>query len=102
MLLIMSLVYSIYALATNVAASNILKETSNSQSTFSYIALSLGSKQLNPTDTNKSYYYIQCWIGLAVVALWLFVFFILKHVEAQEENKVGDETISAADFTITI
>jgi hypothetical protein len=84
----MTVVYSIYAFATNISASGIYAQmmaktgsnlSSNVNSTFSYVALSLGSKQLNPTDENKTYYFIQCWIGLGMVTVWLFVLFAIKY-----------------------
>lgn len=90
----MTLIYSCYAFATNVIASGIYEAYVNNstlsslKSTVSYIKLSLGSKQINPTDENKNYYLIQCWIGLCLVIIWLFVFFILKYSEASQEAKV--------------
>lgn len=92
MLLIMTLAYSIYALATNLIASGVINSNSTLSSTIksgvSYIALSVGSKQLNPTDDNKKYYFIQCWIGVGLLVLWMLVFFFLKYSEAAQEAKV--------------
>lgn len=58
------------------------------RSYLSYVSLSLGSKQLNQTDTNKLYYYIQCWIGLGVVIVWLIMFFLLKYFEREKEIEI--------------
>lgn len=111
LLVILSFGYSIYALATNVKASaeyqKYIKDGGlildpKLLSTISYVALSLGSKQLNPTTDNKTSYFIQCWIGLGVVILWLLLFFFLKYSEKSQETKVEEETISASDFTITM
>lgn len=110
LLVLLSLGYSIFALATNVKASDEYRkliETGGSinvkfLSTISYVALSLGSKQLNPTTENKTYYFIQCWIGLGITVVWLIMFFILKYSEQGQETKVEEETISASDFTITM
>ena len=111
LLLILSFGYSIYALVTNVKASNEYKAYIEKQgtvlsskfiSTLSYVALSLGSKQFNQTTENKTSYFIQCWIGLGVVILWMLLFFALKYSEKGEETKVEEETISASDFTITM
>lgn len=94
LLVLMTLVYSIYALVTNLMASGvydkIVKHTSITaiKSTVSYISLSLGSKQLNKSIANKIYYYIQCWLGLAVLILWLIVFFLLKYFERKQEIQV--------------
>lgn len=89
MLVVLSLGYSIYALATNVKASDEYQKIINAGgsinakflSTISYVALSLGSKQLNPTTANKNSYFIQCWIGLGVCVIWLILFFVLKKTE---------------------
>jgi len=105
----MSIVYSAYSLATNIIAAGIYKKLVESgdkiataRTYISYVALSLGSKQMNPTSQNEVFYYIQCWIGLAVVVIWLIMFFILKYSERKTEIEVEEETISAADFSITI
>lgn len=86
LLLIMSLGYSIYALATNARASGVYNQlfgNSSSQAnvSISYVSISLGSKQMNPSDENKTYYLVQCWIGVGLVTVWLFLFFILKYFE---------------------
>lgn len=92
MLLIMTLAYSAFAFATNVIASGVVNSNSTLASTIksgvSYIALSLGSKQLNPTDDNKKYYLIQCWIGVGLLVLWMFVLFFLKYSESAQEARV--------------
>jgi hypothetical protein len=55
LLLVMSLGYSIYALATNARASGVYNQlfgNSSSQAnvSISYVSISLGSKQMNPSD----------------------------------------------------
>jgi hypothetical protein len=91
LLIVMTILYSGYALATNIIASGVYDRYVQENlgyvdpkynSTFSYVALSLGSKQLNPTDENKTYYFIQCWIGLGMVTVWLLALFCIKYSEA--------------------
>jgi hypothetical protein len=79
---ILTIVYSIFSLTTNIIASSFYKHShtiASLASSDSYVALSLGSKQLDPTDKNKTYYIIQCWLGVAVLCLWLTMLFYLKH-----------------------
>ena len=90
----MGLVYSVYALATNLIASGVVNSDSTLRkvltSGVSYVSLSLGSKQMNPTDVNKNSYLIQCWIGLGMVVVWMIVIFMLKYFEAASEFKVEE------------
>ncbi len=76
MMAVAFLVFGIFALVTNIIASNDLD--GNFTSDFSYIALSQGSKQLNPTDRNKDYLLIQAWIGVGLVTIWGIMFLAFK------------------------
>lgn len=52
----MTLVYSIYSLATNIIAA---KNNSQGDSyTVDYLTISLSSKQSNNTDLNRKFYFI--------------------------------------------
>lgn len=78
----MLLIYSIYALASNVNASGKFKACGtliNCSANLDYLAISLGSKQLNPTTENQTFYYVQCWLGVAMVIVWFLTFAILKY-----------------------
>ena len=104
MLLVLTVVYSIYSLVTNLVASG-KYDTSDPTSidtTLTWVSLSLGSKQVNKTEENKTFYYIQAWIGAAVMLLWLLMMFLMKYFEKEEEVRVEEETISASDFSIVI
>ena len=83
LLTIMTLVYSIYAIVTNVIAS------SNGPidiSQLDYIAISLSSKQQNQTEDNKRYYFISCWLGVAMIILWIFALVGIKYKEAKDSQ----------------
>lgn len=100
----LTLLYSIYALVTNLIASG-KYDTSDPTSidtTMTWVSLSLGSKQMNRTETNKRYYYIQAWIGAGTMIIWLFLLFAVKYFEKSEEVRVEEETISASDFSLVI
>ena len=77
LLIILGLAYSIFAIATNLKAAGV--QSSNLTAVVDYISISLSAKQLSQTDDNKTYYYVQCWIGVGVVIVWIFVFFALKY-----------------------
>jgi hypothetical protein len=77
LLLILTVIYSIFALITNVIASR-NGTLANSQSSVDYIAISLSSKQTNDNTTNRRYYLIQCWLGVVNVIVWIFVLAALK------------------------
>lgn len=102
----MTFIYSIYALATNVIATGKI-DLNNLSNVDQYtgtdvISISVASKEVHQTEENKTFYYIQCWIGVGLVLVWTFAFFIMKYFEKAEEVKVEEETISASDFSIVI
>ena len=77
----MLLIYAIFAFATNIVASGKYATCGTiaaCSAKLDYLAISLGSKQLNPTSENNAYYYIQCWIGVGMVVIWFITFSILK------------------------
>ena len=81
----MTLIYSIYALATNVIATGNI-DLNNLTNVDQYtnadvITISLASKEVHQTEENKTFYFIQSWIGMAMVLIWTFAFFIMKYFE---------------------
>ena len=100
----MTVVYSIYAFVTNLIASG-KYDTSDPtavDTTVTWVQLSLGSKQENQTEVNKTYYFISACIGAFLMLLWMVILCCLKYYEKEEEVRVEEETISASDFTIVI
>lgn len=68
-----------------------------------FLVISLSAKQLNyRTEENSRFYLIQCWLGLAVVIIWIGMFTIIKYLEQNDEILIDSQTISAADFTVVI
>ena len=102
LLLIMGFVYSIYALVTNVMASHKITSTSSITTNVDVLIISLASKMTSETDENKNYYLIQCYIGVGLVVIWCIMFFVLKYFEKEQEVRVEEQTISAADFSIVM
>ncbi len=87
----MLLIYSIFAFATNVVASGKFSTCTTllgCSSNLDYLAISLGSKQQNPTSENQTYYYVQCWLGVAMVVVWFITFALLKYYEKLKELEV--------------
>ena len=76
LLTLMGLLYSIYAIATNLKANN---TNTTVLGVIDYIAISLSPKQLNATDSSNKFYLAQCWIGVGVITIWAFVFAALKY-----------------------
>lgn len=77
LLIILTLVYSIFALATNIIAAK--NSSLDSSYTVDYLTISLSSKESNPTTQNKLFYYIQCWLGMAVTIIWILIFFVNRY-----------------------
>ena len=106
LLLIMTVLYSIFALATNlVASSNYHPDSSTDPSlrtNYGILAISLGSKQINATPENINLYNIQSWIGAGMLGLWAFFFIIAKGLEKKAEIRIRQQSYSASDFSIII
>ncbi len=104
LLTILTVIYSAYALITNIAASNILNTTTGGviYSQIDYIKISLSSKQTNDTPTNRSYYYISCWLGVVTMLVWLLVTIAIKYYEIKDSNEYDKDTISCSDYTVVI
>ncbi len=101
LLLILTIIYSIFALITNVIASrngNLV----NNQSSVDYIAISLSSKQTNDNQTNRNYYLIQCWLGVANIIIWIFALAGLKYNEIKGIQEYDDDTISCSDYSVVM
>lgn len=80
LLLIMALVYSIYALVTNlIAAGNFDPDNFDFDASVGTLSISLAAKEVNQTEENKNYYYVSCWLGVATVILWCLIIFVLKY-----------------------
>ena len=56
----------------------------------------------NPTDTNKLYYYISTWLGLATVLVWIVVLAGIKYIENKEAQELNEDTQSASDYSIVM
>jgi hypothetical protein len=49
-----------------------------------YLTISLASKQSNQTSTNENYYFIQAWLGVVMVIIWIFIFVINRYRETKD------------------
>ena len=96
----MTLVYSIYSLATNIIAAK--NNSMGDTYTVDYLTISLSSKQSNNTDTNKKYYFIQAWLGMATVVIWIFIFIYNRYQEIKGSQEYDDASKSASDYSIVI
>lgn len=83
---LMFLIYSLFALVTNIITYNEVKNTSvncifskTSNGGCGLSSIGAGSKVLNQS-TNANYLsQIQAWLGVAFVALWGFLYIIKTH-----------------------
>ena len=79
LLTILTIIYSAYALATNVLASSLVSSTGTINYTqIDYIKISLSSKQTYDTPENRTFYYVSCWLGVATMLIWLLVIISIK------------------------
>lgn len=101
LLVILTIIYSAYALITNVLASR-NGSLSNIQSSVDYISISLSSKETNDNSTNRMYYFVQCWLGVATIVVWIFVLAYLKFNEIKSILDYDNDTISCSDYSVVM
>jgi hypothetical protein len=78
LLAILTILYSAFALITNyIASRNGL--LANSKSSVDYISISLSSKETNDNADNRRYYFVQCWLGVVTIIVWIFALARMKY-----------------------
>lgn len=97
LLVILTVVYSAFALGTNYIASKNSKTSS-----VDYIAISLSSKETNDTFDNRRYYFIQCWLGVATIGVWIVALAIMKYHEVKSIEEYDNDTISCSDYSVVM
>lgn len=98
----MLIVYVLYSIATNVLAASSLNSTNTIQYKVDYLTISLSSKQINDTATNRMYYYVQCWLGVVTVLIWSLVLVYIKFSEIKNAKSYDDDTISCSDYSVVL
>jgi len=76
LLVILTIFYSIFSLATNIIASN---GTNNAKTAKDYLAISIGSKMTNQNITNEYFYFGQCFLGAFTMIVWVIGFIYIKY-----------------------
>lgn len=100
LLLILTVIYSFFALGTNYLASR--SSSISSLTSVDYIAISLSSKETNDTTQNRLYYFIQCWLGVATIGVWIIALAIMKYSEVKSIEDYDDDTISCSDYSVVM
>lgn len=77
----MTVIYSIYAIFTNILAAN-----AKGVVALDYITISLGSKETHDTEANRLYYFISCWLGVATLIIWILAIIGIKYYEAKDSK----------------
>ena len=89
LLALMGIIYGVFALATNIIASNQGDPTTiNSYIPEDILSISLGPKQRFQTEQNRFYYFVQCFIGMSLMIVWGITFLLLKYFEKADEVRV--------------
>jgi hypothetical protein len=103
LLVILILVYSGFALFTNYgAAKSGNLDFSKASYTEAIVGISLSYKQVFNTDTNKMYYFISCWLGVAMIVIWIIALIGIKFKEAKDSQEYDRDTISCSDYSIVV
>lgn len=79
LLIIITAVFSIYSLATNIIAAK--NNAQGNNYTVDYLTISLSSKEVNNTSMNRLFFFIQAWLGAVTVFIWVIIFFVNRYRE---------------------
>lgn len=81
LLLVMTVVYSAFALGTNISAAYSSNYLNSANSSLDYLSISLGSKsRVNGKNSDgEQYYYISSCLGLLMLIIWWFLFVFYKN-----------------------
>ena len=82
LLIIMTAVYSIYSLATNIIAAK--NNAQGNHYAVDYLTISLSSKAVNNTELNRLFFFIQAWLGAVTIIIWIIIFFVNRYREFKE------------------
>ena len=48
------------------------------------------------------YYYISCWLGVAMLLIWILVLIAIKYKEVKDAEEYDRDTISCSDYSLLI
>jgi hypothetical protein len=94
----MTVVYSIYSLITNIIAAK--NNAKGSSYTVDYLTISLSSKESNDTTLNRTFFYIEAWLGMVTVIIWIFIFLFNRYREFKESQEYDDSSKTVSDYSI--
>jgi hypothetical protein len=97
----MLVIYSSYTFITNIIASN-LNVNGTQSKMLSYLIISLGSKQLYASEEKVSMYVVGAWIGCVMLLLWGVVILGLKYYQKESEVAILLENKSVAEYSLVI
>jgi hypothetical protein len=107
LLIIMCVLFSGFALVTNVQAADMYRRWLNGaavadeEATFEgVLAISLGSKNVYMTDFGNSSFQIQCWLGVALLAIWWVLFVVMEYRYLRVEITMNLESKTASQYTL--
>lgn len=98
------MVYSLFALGTNISVAKSTNYLNNTQS-IDYLSISLGAKSRQTTvsqnTTGETFYYISAWLGVVMLLIWIFVFGCIRRETAAIEFNASRK-LRISDFSIVI
>lgn len=97
----MLIVYSLYALISNIYASTLL--TADVQSTFlSVLTVSISSKQRSDLIQKSFLFTMEVWLGCGMVLVWSITFLAFKYLQKEQSMLAETLSKSAADYSIAV
>lgn len=100
------IVFSIFAIVTNLWASRMYEVgggnyfNRKARSYEGFIAASLASKVNHLSDFSITTGYIQSWIILITVFLWIPILLLIKMNQISFEEEIDKESVSITDYTL--
>jgi hypothetical protein len=99
LLVIMTIIYSIFALITNVLAS---KNGNKPKTNIDYISISFSSKETNDNSDNRKCYFAQCSLGVINIIVWIFALAIMKFRKLKNIEEYDNDTISCSEYSVVM
>ena len=109
---LMFLIYSIFAMSTNLVSYNQANQTqknilcllNDSETTdgCGFSAIGAGSKVIEHNESKDTYSQIQAWIGVGFTIIWGLIFIIKTHADESFLANMETNRVSSSDFTLML
>lgn len=87
LLILAFIFYGCFAIVTNIISSlpaNAALSTLSNYTPKDFLIISIAPKEKYGTETDQTFLIIQCWIGMALLIVWMTALIFMKYYEKEE------------------